>query len=138
MSLLKLKALSAENWGRQIEVDRDGTFKPAGNYPVSEAAAVAVGDFNSDGHLDLAVVNYDFSGNGTVSIMLGKGDGTFGPPVSFAAGNSPVFAAVGDFNGAHRRQQLGPDGKVGVPRLPEPTTPRQGNGVSVAGRATAG
>jgi hypothetical protein len=35
---------------------------------------VAVGDFNGDGKLDLAVAN---PGGGTVCILLGRGDGTF-------------------------------------------------------------
>jgi len=38
----------------------------------------ATGDFNGDGKLDLAVVN---NGDGTVSILLGNGDGTFRPQV---------------------------------------------------------
>ena len=36
--------------------------------------AVATGDFNRDGIPDLAVTN---AGSGTVTILLGKGDGTF-------------------------------------------------------------
>jgi hypothetical protein len=43
-------------------------------------------DFNGDGHLDLAVADY---GSGNVSVLLGKGDGTFKPAVNYAAGNSP-------------------------------------------------
>ena len=34
------------------------------------------GDFNGDHNLDLAVANW---GGGTVSILLGNGDGTFKP-----------------------------------------------------------
>jgi hypothetical protein len=60
---------------------------------------VAVGDFNGDGILDLAVANG--SGN-SVSVLLGNGDGTFRPARSFAAGNTPWFVAVGDFNGDGR------------------------------------
>ena len=39
------------------------------DYPYS----IAVGDFNGDGKLDLAVAN---SGNSTVSVLLGNGNGT--------------------------------------------------------------
>ena len=45
---------------------------PAGSYPES----VAIGDFNHDGIADMAVAN---SGDGTVSILLGNGNGTFQP-----------------------------------------------------------
>ena len=37
--------------------------------------------------------------NSTVSILLGNGDGTFGPPASYAVGGVPSSLAVGDFNG---------------------------------------
>src|SRR6516165_4826132 len=46
----------------------------------SGAAAVAVGDFNHDGIADLAVANDPSSGTASVSVLLGKGDGTFQPP----------------------------------------------------------
>jgi hypothetical protein len=81
----------------------DGTFQPAvyyvaGGYPVS----VAVGDFNGDGKLDLAVAN-QFAGHNldgaNINVLLGNGDGTFQAPVNYAAGRSPVSVAVGDFNG---------------------------------------
>ena len=64
----------------------------AGTYPTS----VAVGDFNGDGKADLAVTNGSAN---TVSILLGKGDGTFQAAVNYGAGSNPVSVAVGDFNG---------------------------------------
>src|SRR3989442_1462779 len=42
---------------------------------------VAVGDFNGDGKLDLAVAN---AGSTTVSVLLGNGDGTFQAARTFA------------------------------------------------------
>ena len=49
--------------------------------------SITGGDFNGDGHLDLATANVNVS---TVSILLGQGDGTFGPARDFAA-NAPQF-----------------------------------------------
>lgn len=58
--------------------------------------ALTVGDFNGDGFADLAAVNGD--GN-TISVLLGKGDGTFGPPVSYPVPGSGGGIAAADFNG---------------------------------------
>jgi hypothetical protein len=60
-----------------------------------DAVAIAVGDFNSDGIPDLAVAN---NPDGTVSVLLGNGDGTFLPAQNFLAGGGPRSLAVGDFN----------------------------------------
>jgi hypothetical protein len=54
------------------------------------------GDFNGDGILDLAVSNY---GGDTVSVLIGKGDGTYQPQVTYAVSSSPYNVAVGDVNG---------------------------------------
>ena len=80
----------------------DGSLKPPVSYGSSDfATSVAVGDFNADGKIDLAVSSYGFSinGNGVVSIMLGKGDGTFFPSVNYPTGLSPFSIVKGDFNG---------------------------------------
>src|SRR5215510_9943911 len=59
-------------------------------------SSVAVGDFNGDGTLDLAVANLY---SDTVSILLGTGTGSFAAKTDFVTGISPVSVAVGDFNG---------------------------------------
>ena len=44
-----------------------------------------------DGQLDLAVANELMAGAGTVSVLLGNGDGTFQPQVTYAGGvRAPV------------------------------------------------
>src|SRR5262245_37855350 len=53
--------------------------------------AVALGDFNNDTRLDLAVVNN--AGN-SVSVLLAKPGGTFGPAVNASTGALPVSLAV--------------------------------------------
>jgi VCBS repeat protein len=59
-------------------------------------SAVAGGDFNGDGQLDLVVVDWGPPG---VSVLLSNGDGTFQAAQSFTAGTNPSSVAVGDFNG---------------------------------------
>jgi hypothetical protein len=78
----------------------DGTFQPlstvltAGELP----NGLAVGDFNGDGKLDLAVLN---GGNGltsTVNIFLGSGTGTFSASATLSTGAFPIDIRAVDFN----------------------------------------
>ena len=77
----------------------DGTFTTKGSVATGGAFQVfAVGDFNGDGIPDLAVANTTAN---TVTILLGNGDGTFTASTAAASptGTNPVAIAVGDFNG---------------------------------------
>ena len=67
------------------------------NYPVGPSPVfMAKGDFDGNGVTDLVVVN---NASNTVSVLLGKGDGTFQPAVNYFVGSNPSSVVVGDFNG---------------------------------------
>jgi len=64
--------------------------------------SVAVGDFNGDGKLDLAVTAGDslYSAvSSSVWLLLGKGDGTFQAGTNYSLGYFPGAVVTGDFNG---------------------------------------
>ncbi|MBO0797248.1 MAG: VCBS repeat-containing protein, partial [Blastocatellia bacterium] len=64
---------------------------------VPGGSIVAAADLNNDGKADIIVVN---SNSSTLSVMLGKGDGTFQPAIvtTFASGQSPAFVVIADIN----------------------------------------
>jgi len=75
----------------------DGTFTagPVLTLGAYEPYGIAVGDFNGDGKLDLAVADL---GSAKVTILLGNGNGTFAAGVQYATGGSPWGITTGDFN----------------------------------------
>jgi FG-GAP-like repeat len=84
----------------------DGTFQTAVKYPVVNGAdSVVMGDFNGDGNLDLAVASNSAGANsssgsaGAVTVLLGRGDGTFRNSMVYGAGVNPLSVAMGDVNG---------------------------------------
>jgi hypothetical protein len=93
----------------------DGTFRPHKNFLVGQSAgSIAVGDFNKDDKLDLAVVNQTCPGGncapqGSVSILLGNGDGTFQKHVDYATGRIPTNVIAADMNGDGNADLLIPD-----------------------------
>ena len=81
----------------------DGVFTFAPGQPLTGGDkrgpySLAIADFNADGILDLAVTLSDYSNNhGGLVILLGRGDGTFQPPVPYASSATGVLTA--DLNG---------------------------------------
>jgi len=75
----------------------DGTFQSPQRYSgMEEPLAIAIGDFNRDKQLDLAITDYEFN---TIVILQGNGDGTFTNIGQWYAGFQPGAVAVADFNG---------------------------------------
>jgi len=72
------------------------SFQPAVSYAAgNDPVAVATADFNGDGQTDIALANY---ADGTVSVLLGKSDGTFATQATFTVGAGPCSSAAADFN----------------------------------------
>jgi hypothetical protein len=90
-----------------------GGFVPTGTFNSGPAIDMAVGDFNNNGTLDVAVA----LGSG-VSILFGNGQGSFSAPTFFQAPANKIIAA--DFNN---------DGKLDLAMVDSSTTQiRLGNG----------
>ena len=69
----------------------NGTFTAGSSFVAAvDSVSLAIADFNGDGRLDLAATQV-----GGVSVLLGNGDGTFGPHAEFGI---PGRLAVSDFN----------------------------------------
>jgi len=102
-------ALVAQGGGIAVAMGKgDGTFGSFTNFPItggSEAIQVIAADFNGDGKPDLAATNRgpapNFQGT-TVSVLLGNGDGTFGPPTDFSVGTYPMSLVATDLNNDSR------------------------------------
>jgi hypothetical protein len=88
----------------------DGTFEPARDFPAGvqpgpgllvQPVSIKAADFNGDGRQDLATGNRRPSDppiESGVSILLGRGDGTFEPAQEFATAEGTASLVVADFN----------------------------------------
>ncbi len=77
----------------------DGTFKKPLRFSVAAPVAIASGDFNGDGQLDLVVVEYGGTGESGIAIFLGDGNGRFRQSAGYHSGVETTGVAVADFNG---------------------------------------
>lgn len=71
--------------------------EPERTTSAGSVASVAVGDFNNDGKLDIAVAGFTNS-NGYLIVLLGNGNGTFQTHVDYSLPLHPSKIVVGDFN----------------------------------------
>ncbi len=75
----------------------NATVTPSG----LEGRTLVVGDFNGDGILDLVgsgAPGGPATGLAVTKVWLGRGDGSFDPPLGYFAGNGSRAAAAADFN----------------------------------------
>jgi hypothetical protein len=93
--------LAVSNYGGSVTIL---LRKPGGGFAPAPAAAagllarnVATADFNGDGRADLAVTNL---GGANVTVLLGKGDGSFEPELGapLAVGTQPAGIIAADVN----------------------------------------
>jgi outer membrane protein assembly factor BamB len=84
----------------------DGTFQTAVSYGSGGSdgglvtGSVAVGDVNGDGNPDIVVVNQGNGNEGNLGVLLGNGNGTFQPAVTYGAGGYyATSVGIGDVNG---------------------------------------
>lgn len=106
------KADVAVQAGNEIQIfqgNGDGTLESQLSFPTdrysqsSLLSGMFVGDLSRDGNPDLAVTNYHSNADpaqGSISVLLGNGDGTFQPAVNYSVpGFSPSAIVGADFNG---------------------------------------
>ena len=88
--------------GLRISLFRaDGSTISVKPYPISNlgTASIVAADFNKDGNLDIAITQAGQT-SGSVSVLLGNGDGTFGPPMPLPAiSQFPFYLVAADLNG---------------------------------------
>ena len=94
-------ASSSSTGVRVLLNDGDGNLAADVSYPTESSAgagpvSVILADVNGDGWVDIITAN---GRDGSISVLLNNGDGTFAAPVSYLAGTDPVAAAVADMNG---------------------------------------
>jgi hypothetical protein len=80
----------------------DGTFQTPAVYDdlPGRPFDVAPGDYDEDGDVDLAMTRPGaFGFDDQVMVVLGNGDGTFGPPTAYTVGRGPKEMVAADLDG---------------------------------------
>lgn len=105
-ALAQVRGASQPHAASTVSTMQAPVFLPAVTYDSGgfESLSVAVGDLNGDGKPDVVVANLCVTSgncrNGTVGVLLGKGDGTFQPAVIYSSGGYHANSvAIADVNG---------------------------------------
>ena len=81
-----------------IEQDSNGVFTEqdystgSSGSALSDTQSVAIGDFNGDGHMDIAVASDDFGTSNNVAIFLNNGSGGFLSPTVLSVPQTHITA----------------------------------------------
>lgn len=79
-----------------VEIEpAESPFAPISVTPAGWSLAIAAGDFDGDGDLDLATTNFQ---SDNVSVLLNQNDGSFAPATTYPAGRNPQSLLAVDFD----------------------------------------
>jgi hypothetical protein len=98
----RLDLITGNNFAADVSVrlnNGNGTFGPEHHYPVGPGPqGMVIADVNHDGIPDIITGNFGRVED-SLSVLIGRGDGTFRPARDYAAGQSINDVAVGDLTG---------------------------------------
>lgn len=77
-----------------------GSFLPPTQFITAKASSIVVADFNGDTKPDLAMVSGE--PNNKLAVVLGDGQGSFGPATTFDIGTFPGDLTAADLNGDNK------------------------------------
>jgi hypothetical protein len=98
---IDLATMNGDNTVSVMLGQANAAFAAPVNYPTgSSPYAFLAADLRGDKKIDLITVNMPdgVDGPGSVSVLLGNGDGTFQPHVDYTVGEYPVGVVAADFN----------------------------------------